>query len=71
MDAYRGWPAVMAAAVLGVIFLVAAFLYANGTLQILASGGHRNHYTHAAVFGILAVLAFVGASFLRPETDSI
>ena len=71
MDSYRGWPAVIGCVVLGLVFLVIAFLYANGTLQLLASGGHKNHYTHAAVFGILAVLAFVGASFLRPETDSI
>lgn len=71
MDSYRGWPAVIACVVLGLLFLVAAFLYANGTLQLLASGGHKHHYTHAVLLVILAVLAFVGASFLRPETDSI
>ena len=71
MDSYRGMPAVIACGVIGVVFLVIAFLYSTGTISFLASSGHQHHYTHAAVFGILAILAFVAASFLRPETDSI
>jgi hypothetical protein len=62
---------VLAAAlgVLGVIFIVIAALYAFGVLQILVSDTHSpHHYTHAILFGILAVASFIAANFARPRT---
>ena len=60
-------PALVAGFVaLAVVFAVLAVLYANGTIQFLASSGHKNHYSHAVLLGALAVLSLVAASFARP-----
>jgi hypothetical protein len=54
--------------VLAVIFAVIAVLYALGILQVLAHGGdHTHHYKHAILFGGLALLSLVAASFMRPR----
>ena len=54
--------------VLGVIFLIAAVLYAVGVLQIFTSSGTGTHYKHAVLFAVLGVASFVGANFARPKT---
>jgi hypothetical protein len=55
-------------AVLGVVFLVIAALYALGVLQVLTSSDSGPHYKHAILFAVLAVATFVGANFARPKT---
>ena len=56
-------------AVLGVVFIVIAALYAFGVLQILVSDPHSpHHYTHMILFIVLAVASFVAANFARPKT---
>jgi hypothetical protein len=56
-------------AVLGVVFLVIAALYAFGVLQIFVSDPHSpHHYTHMILFGVLAVASFIAANFARPKT---
>jgi len=51
--------------VLGIIFAVAAVLYALGVLQLFASTTSGPHYKHAILFAVLAVASFVGANFAR------
>jgi hypothetical protein len=53
-------------AVLGIVFLIVAALYALGVLQLLASTTGP-HYKHAILFAVLAVASFVGANFARPK----
>lgn len=56
-------------AVLGVVFIVVAVLYAFGVLQIFVSDPHSpHHYTHMILFLVLAVASFVAANFARPKT---
>jgi hypothetical protein len=55
-------------AVLGVVFIVIAALYALGVLQVLTSSDSGPHYKHAILFAVLAVATFVGANFARPKT---
>ena len=56
-------------AVLGVVFIVIAALYAFGVLQILVSDPNSpHHYTHMILFIVLAVASFVAANFARPKT---
>jgi hypothetical protein len=55
-------------AVLGVVFLVIAALYALGVLQVLTSSDSGPHYKHAILFAVLGVATFVGANFARPKT---
>jgi hypothetical protein len=53
-------------AVLGVVFLVIAVLYAFGVLQIFVSDPHASHhYTHTILFVVLAVASFIAANFTR------
>jgi uncharacterized membrane protein HdeD (DUF308 family) len=53
--------------VLGVIFLIAAVLYAVGVLQLFTSTS-GTHYKHAVLFAVLGVASFVAANFARPKT---
>jgi hypothetical protein len=53
--------------VLGLLFIVAAVLYAVGVLQLFSSGS-GNHYKHAILLVVLAVASFVAANFARPKT---
>jgi hypothetical protein len=53
--------------ILGVVFIVLAFLYAIGVLQVFTSGP-GNHYKHAVLLAVLAVASFVAANFARPKT---
>ena len=60
--------AVGALIALAVVFAIIAALYALGYLQVLAHGGdHTHHYKHAILFGGLALLSLVAASFMRPR----
>jgi hypothetical protein len=54
-------------AVLGIVFLIVAALYALGVLQLFASTTTGPHYKHAILFAVLAVASFVGANFARPK----
>jgi len=55
-------------AVLGIVFLIVAALYAIGVLQLFASTTSGPHFKHAILFGVLAVASFVAANFARPKT---
>jgi len=55
-------------AVLGIVFLIVAGLYAIGVLQLFASTTSGPHFKHAILFGVLAVASFVAANFARPKT---
>lgn len=53
-------------AVLGVVFLVIAVLYAFGVLQLFVSDPHAaHHYTHTILFVVLAAASFIAANFTR------
>ena len=65
----RSTPLAVRLAVLGVVFIVIAALYAFGVLQILVSDpSSPHHYTHMILFIVLAVASFVAANFARPKT---
>lgn len=55
--------------VLGIIFVIAAILYAiGGILPTFTSSGIAGpHYKHAILFAVLAVASFVAANFARPK----
>ncbi len=54
--------------VLAVVFAVLAVLYALGAIQVLVSDPHAtHHYTHAILFGVLAVASLIAANFTRPR----
>jgi len=54
--------------VLAVVFAIAAVLYAMGTIQFLVSDPHSpHHFTHAILFGVLAVASLIAANFTRPR----
>ena len=55
--------------VLGIIFVIAAVLYAiGGILPTFTSSGIAGpHYKHAILFVVLAVASFVAANFARPK----
>jgi len=55
-------------AVLGIVFLIVAALYAIGVLQLFASTTTGPHFKHAILFAVLAVASFVAANFARPKT---
>ena len=55
-------------AVLGIVFLIVAALYAMGVLQLFASTSSGPHFKHAILFAVLAVASFVAANFARPKT---
>jgi hypothetical protein len=55
-------------AVLGIVFLIVAALYAIGVLQLFASTTSGPHFKHAILFAVLAVASFVAANFARPKT---
>ena len=58
----------MALVVLAVVFAVVAGLYAVGVLQFLVSDPHASHhYTHAILFGVLAIASLIGANFARSK----
>ena len=58
----------MALVVLAVVFAVVAGLYAVGVLQLLVSDTHASHhYTHAILFGVLAIASLIGANFARSK----
>lgn len=53
---------------LAVVFLVVAGLYAMGVLQFMVTDPHAaHHYTHAILFGVLAVASLIGANFARSK----
>lgn len=55
-------------AVLAVVFLIVAVLYAVGVLQILVTDSRASHhYTHAVLFVALAVASLVAANFARTK----
>ncbi len=51
--------------VLAVLLVIAAVLYALGTIGWFANPSDVHHYKHAVVLFVLAVLAAVGANFAR------
>ena len=55
--------------ILGILFVVAAVLYAiGGILPTFTSSGIAGpHYKHAILFAVLAVASFVAANFARPK----
>jgi hypothetical protein len=55
--------------ILGVIFVIAAVLYAIGGIlpTFTSSGVAGPHYKHAILFAVLAVASFVAANFARPK----
>jgi hypothetical protein len=53
-------------AVLAVVFIVVAALYAVGVLQILSSGSGV-HIKHAILFAVLAVASLIAANFTREK----
>lgn len=54
--------------VLAVVFAVVAVLYAMGTIQFLVSDPHAtHHYTHAILFGVIALACLIAANFTRPR----
>jgi len=54
--------------VLAILFVIVAVLYAFGVLQIAVSDPHAtHHYTHAVLFGGLAVASLVAANFAREK----
>ena len=61
-------PFAIGLAVLGVVFLIVAALYALGVLQLFASTSSGPHLKHAILFAVLAVASFVAANFARPKT---
>jgi len=61
-------PLAIGLAVLGVVFLIVAALYAIGVLQLFASTSSGPHFKHAILFAVLAVASFVAANFARPKT---
>ena len=66
----RSQPLAVGLAVLGVVFLIIAALYALGVLQILTSSEGGPHYKHAILFAVLAVASFVAANFARPKIST-
>ena len=45
-----------------------AALYAFGVLQIFVTDPNApHHYTHAILFGVLAVASLIAANFARPK----
>jgi len=55
-------------AVLGIVFLMLAVLYAFGVLQIAVTDPHAaHHYTHTILFVVLAAASFIAANFARPK----
>jgi hypothetical protein len=55
--------------VLAVVFAVVAILYAMGVVQFLVTDtSSPHHYTHALLFGVLALASLIGANFTRPRT---
>ena len=66
----KSQPLAVGFAVLGVIFLIVAALYALGVLQILTSSDSGPHYKHAILFAVLGVASFVAANFARPKTST-
>jgi hypothetical protein len=60
----------VALGVLGIVFVVAAILYAIGGIlpTFTSSSVAGPHYKHAILFAVLAVATFVGANFARPKT---
>jgi hypothetical protein len=53
--------------VLAVIFVVLAILYAAGVIGWLANPADKQHYKHAIVLTVLAVVSLVAANFARPR----
>lgn len=54
--------------VMAAVFAVLMVLYALGAIQILVSDPHAaHHYTHAALFGVLALASLIAANFTRPR----
>jgi hypothetical protein len=54
-------------AIVGVLCIVVAALYALGVLQIFTSVTTGPHYKHAVLFGGLAVASFIAANFAREK----
>ena len=59
----------MVLALLGILFVIVAVLYAiGGVLPTFTSSAVAGpHYKHAILFAVLAVASFVGANFARPK----
>jgi hypothetical protein len=55
--------------VLALVFAALAVLYALGDIQLLVSDtSSHHHYTHAVLFGVLALGSLVAANLARPRT---
>ena len=53
---------------LAVVFAALAVLYALGDIQVLVSDtSSHHHYTHAVLFGVLALGSLVAANMTRPR----
>ena len=63
----KSTPVAIGLAVLAVVFLVVAALYATGVLQLFASTSGP-HIKHAILFAVLAVASLIAANFSRPRT---
>ena len=65
----NSWPVTISLVVLAVIFVIVAYLYYAGALQLLTSEGHGPHVKHAILFGVLAIVSLVAANFTRPKNQ--
>jgi len=54
-------------AIVGVVFLVLAVLYALGDINVFTTPA-AHHYKHAAVAVVVAVVCFIGANYTRPKS---
>ena len=54
-------------ALLGVVCLVFAVLYALGDVNLFATPA-AHHYKHAVAAVVAAVVCFIGANYTRPHT---
>jgi hypothetical protein len=65
----NSWPATIGLVLLAVIFVILAYLYWVGDIQILTREGRGVHHTHGFLFAGLAVLSLVAANFTRPKNQ--
>jgi hypothetical protein len=64
----RSLPLSIGLVVLAVVFAILAVLYAMGAIQVLVSDpSSPHHYTHMALFGVLAIASLIAANFTRPR----
>jgi hypothetical protein len=63
----KSWAMVAGCVVLAVVFAALALFYATTSTAFLASAEGK-HGKHAVLFGVLAILSLVAASFARPRS---